>query len=77
MGCIVLGHGEDEQKVREWLVTAAQVPGLIGFAVGRTVFWSALVDWKANQSTREEAVNRIARRHLEFLHTFEEKAKAA
>ena len=77
VSCIVLGRGEDEQKVHEWLATASQVPGFIGFAVGRTDFWSALVDWKAKKSTREEAANRIARRYLEFVHTFDEKARAA
>uniref|UniRef100_UPI00397883F3 2-deoxy-5-keto-D-gluconate 6-phosphate aldolase domain-containing protein n=1 Tax=Pseudomonas aeruginosa TaxID=287 RepID=UPI00397883F3 len=39
VGCIVLGRGENDQKVREWLGTARKVPGFIGFAVGRTVFW--------------------------------------
>src|SRR2546428_3085246 len=34
---IVLGRGEDDKKVREWLTTAAGVKGFIGFAVGRTV----------------------------------------
>ncbi len=38
VGCIVLGRGEDENKVREWLRTAAGVKGFIGFAVGRTDF---------------------------------------
>src|SRR5262249_50753310 len=33
VGCIVLGRGEDDRKVREWLATAAPVPGFIGFAV--------------------------------------------
>ena len=36
VGCIILGRGENDQKVHEWLVTAASVPGFIGFAVGRT-----------------------------------------
>jgi len=31
VGCIVLGRGEDEKKVIEWLKTAATVPGFIGF----------------------------------------------
>ena len=30
VGCIVLGRGENEAKVREWLTTAAGVPGFIG-----------------------------------------------
>src|SRR5262249_41982959 len=35
VGCIILGRGEDDHKVHEWLKTAAGVPGFIGFAVGR------------------------------------------
>jgi 5-dehydro-2-deoxygluconokinase len=38
VSCIVLGRGEDENKVHEWLSVAPGVPGSIGFAVGRTVF---------------------------------------
>jgi len=37
VGCIILGRGEDDKKVREWLMKAAGVPGFIGFAVGRTI----------------------------------------
>ena len=52
VGCIILGRGEDDQKVKEWLYTASGVPGFIGFAVGRTSFWDALVDWRAKKITR-------------------------
>ena len=71
VGCIILGRGEDATKVRDWLTTAARVPGFIGFAVGRTVFWDALVAWRARKTTREEAVAEIARRYKEFVDTFE------
>jgi myo-inositol catabolism protein IolC len=47
VGCIILGRGEDDKKVYEWLTTAAKIPGFIGFAVGRTVFWDPLIDWRA------------------------------
>src|SRR5262249_61550760 len=47
VGCIILGRGEDETKVREWLTTAARVPGFIGFAVGPTDFWERLGGWRA------------------------------
>jgi myo-inositol catabolism protein IolC len=73
VGCIVLGRGENDQKVREWLGTARKVPGFIGFAVGRTVFWDPLVDWKAGKATREQAVTRIATRYREFVDLFEGK----
>ena len=71
VGCIVLGRGEDDKKVREWLGTAAPVPGFIGFAVGRTTFWDPLVDMRAKKITREAAVSEIARRYREWVDIFE------
>jgi myo-inositol catabolism protein IolC len=71
VGCIVLGRGEDDKKVREWLTTAAGVPGFIGFAVGRTVFWGALVDYRAKKITRDAAVARIAASYREWVDVFE------
>jgi len=71
VGCIILGRGEDDSKVREWLTTASGVPGFIGFAVGRTTFWGPLVDWRAQKITRNGAVAEIARRYREFVEIFE------
>ncbi len=71
VGCIILGRGEDDKKVREWLTTAARVPGFIGFAVGRTAFWQPLVDFMAKKITREAAVAEIAGRYREFVDIFE------
>jgi len=71
VGCIILGRGEDDKKVREWLMTAAGVPGFIGFAVGRTIFWEPLVNWRAGKMTRDAAVAEIARRYREFVDIFE------
>jgi 5-dehydro-2-deoxygluconokinase len=72
VGCIVLGRGEDDAKVREWLGVARTVPGFIGFAVGRTVFWNSLVAWRAGRTSREEAATQIAGRYREFVDLFEE-----
>jgi myo-inositol catabolism protein IolC len=71
VGCIVLGRGEDDRKVREWLKIAAQVPGFIGFAVGRTDFWDPLVAWRAKKATREQAVAEIGQRYRAFVDLFE------
>jgi myo-inositol catabolism protein IolC len=77
-GCIILGRGENDEKVLEWLTTAASVPGFIGFAVGRTDFWQPLVDWRANKISRETAVDQIASRYREFVDAFEgARAKAS
>src|SRR5499427_1590549 len=77
VGCIVLGRGEDDEKVRQWLATAATVPGFIGFAVGRTDFWEPLVDYRAKKIAREAAVTEIARRYREFENIFDVKSRAA
>ena len=71
VGCIVLGRGESEAHVRSWLAAAATVPGYIGFAVGRTTFWDALISWRDAQITREMAVAEIARRFREWMQVFQ------
>ena len=69
--CIVLGRGADLAQVEHWLTTAASVPGFIGFAVGRTSFWDALVDFEAQKATRHEAVDRIAGHFRHWVDIFE------
>ena len=76
VGCIILGRGEDEEKVAEWLATAARVNGFIGFAVGRTTFWDPLINLRAKRITREAAVTEIGRRFRHWADIFE-KARAA
>jgi 5-dehydro-2-deoxygluconokinase len=71
VGCIVLGRGENDAKVHDWLAVASSVPGFIGFAVGRTDFWGPLVDWRVKKISREAAVSEIARRYQEFTDIFE------
>jgi myo-inositol catabolism protein IolC len=71
VACIVLGRGENDRQVREWLATAASVPGYIGFAVGRTDFWDPLVAWRAGRQTREDTVAEIGRRYRIFAEIFE------
>jgi 5-dehydro-2-deoxygluconokinase len=75
VGCIILGRGEDDKKVRQWLQTAAAVPGFIGFAVGRTTFWDPLVDYRAKKTSRDEAVRRIAASYREWVDLFEKARK--
>jgi myo-inositol catabolism protein IolC len=71
VGCIVLGRGADEKKVVSLLETAASVPGVIGFAVGRTTFWDAVAAYEAHTITRQEASARVARRFREWAAIFE------
>jgi 5-dehydro-2-deoxygluconokinase len=76
VSCIILGRGEDDQKVRQWLTTAAAVPGFIGFAVGRTTFWDGLVNYRAGKISRDAAVQQIASNYREWVNLFE-KARPA
>ena len=71
VSCIILGEAENQQKVRKWLTTAAEVPGFIGFAVGRTIFWRAISRWLARETAPKAAVAEIAQRYREFVNIFE------
>lgn len=63
---IVLGRGENAEKVKLWLTTAAKVPGLIGFAVGRTIFWEPLKAVKDGKMSREQAADQVAKNYKGF-----------
>jgi myo-inositol catabolism protein IolC len=67
---IVLERGAERERVERWLKTAAQVPGFIGFAVGRTSFWQPLVDVEAQRISKEEAATQIAHNFEERIHLF-------
>ena len=77
VGVIVLGRGEDEKRVHDWLAIGAQTPGVIGFAVGRTVFWRPLVEFKDGSISRDEAVSRIAGTYQRLQRLFVDTRAAA
>lgn len=59
-GIITLGRGEDAEKVKEWLKVGAKVNGIIGFAVGRTVFWEPMKNLHEKKISREQASLQVA-----------------
>jgi myo-inositol catabolism protein IolC len=61
VGLIILGRGESVEKVRHWLTVASHVPGFVGFAVGRTIFWEPLKGFREGRWDRKEAQSQIAR----------------
>ena len=71
VGCIVLGRGAEEAKVRRWLTKAAGVDGFIGFAIGRTTFWDAVAGYRAQTLTRTAATAQIAGRLQDWVDIFE------
>lgn len=75
VGCIVLGRGEDEKKVLDWLRVAAPVPGFIGFAVGRSTFLEPILSLRKGTMTAEAASEEIARRYRKWVDVFEQARK--
>ena len=67
--CVVLGRGGNESKVERWLQTAAGVPGFVGFAVGRTMWWDPLEEWLAGESADEPAKT-IAAKYIRLVDTY-------
>lgn len=68
VGLVVLGRGADEKTVEHWLKVGSEVNGVVGFAVGRTIFWGPLVAYYKSLATREEVVTAIG---LEFQKLYE------
>jgi myo-inositol catabolism protein IolC len=64
--CVVLGRGGDEGKVEHWLRTGSAVPGWVGFAVGRTIWWDPLEEWLGGASA-EDAAEAIGANYLRLV----------
>ena len=75
VGVVVLGRGESEAKVRGWLTAAAKIPGVVGFAVGRTVFKQVLLNYQQGIIKRGAAVQAIAKNYKSFVDLFENTQK--
>jgi myo-inositol catabolism protein IolC len=68
--CVVLGRGADREAVERWLRTGAGVPGFVGFAIGRTIWFDALKAWLEGDLDREEAAGRIAESYLRMVEVY-------
>lgn len=70
VGIVVLGRGADASQVENWVATGAQVNGVIGFAVGRTVFWEPLMSFRDGKIERKKAIEEIANNYIHFYQVF-------
>jgi 5-dehydro-2-deoxygluconokinase len=64
---VVLGRGEDEEKVKFWLNEAANFNETVGFAIGRTIFMKPLLKLLNKEINREEAKNEVAKNYRTFI----------
>jgi myo-inositol catabolism protein IolC len=68
VGCIVLGRGQDAAAVGRWLRAGAGVTGIVGWAIGRTIWWDPLrAFFERGDADEEEAVTRIAAIYRHFV----------
>lgn len=70
VGTIVLGRGLDDKVVEEWLRVGGGIDGIIGFAVGRTIFWQPLIDYKNKKISRKQATQKISEKYHHFYQIF-------
>ena len=74
VACVVLGRGADEAAVDHWLEQGAGVPGYVGFAIGRTIWWDPLKAYVDGEVDRAEAARRIAENYLSHIRVYEDAA---
>lgn len=60
VSCVVLGRGANSEKVDHWLRQGAGVPGYVGFAIGRTIWWDAIKGYLDGSIPRLGAARQIS-----------------
>lgn len=68
--CIVLGRHASKQDLDRWLEVAAPLPGYVGFAIGRSIWWDPLTDHLAGTIGADVAQQRIADNYLYFANDY-------
>jgi myo-inositol catabolism protein IolC len=70
VACVVLGRGADDAAVDHWLEQGAGVPGYVGFAIGRTIWWDALKSFVDGNTDRKSAAAAIAANYRRFIDVY-------
>ncbi len=71
VGIVILGSGKSETIVESWVSAGSRVPGVVGFAVGRTIFAEPVRAYHVGEISRGEAVERIAHSYFRFSNLFD------
>jgi myo-inositol catabolism protein IolC len=69
--CVVLGRGADDDAVDRWLRSGSGVPGYVGFAIGRSIWWDPLKAYVDGAAPRSEAAERIGANYRRFVQVYE------
>lgn len=67
---VVLGRSESDKRVEKWLKLGAKVEGVIGFAVGRTIFWEVLEKFYKGEVGKAEVIEEISQNYFNFYKIF-------
>lgn len=73
VGIVILGRAENQEKVDRWIKVGRKIKGIIGFAVGRTVFWEPLTQYKNGNINKDTAIENISNNFLHFHNIFTNK----
>ena len=68
--CIVLGRHASKEDLDHWLDVAAPLPGYVGFAIGRSIWWDPLAGHFAGTISADLARHQIAENYLYFVHQY-------
>ena len=71
VACVVLGRGADDAAVDHWLRQGRGVPGYIGFAIGRTIWWDPLKAFVDGTLGREETAKQVAANYRRFIDVYQ------
>ncbi len=77
VGIVVLGRGAEQGVVKKWISSGAKVNGIIGFAVGRTVFWDPLILYRDGKASRKQTAGEISKNFQYFYDLFMNERKTA
>lgn len=68
--CVVLGRGADDAAVDHWLKMGSGVPGYVGFAIGRSIWWDPLKAFVDGGKQRADVAAEIAANYRRFVKVY-------
>jgi myo-inositol catabolism protein IolC len=68
--CIILGRHASKEDLDHWLEVAAPLPGYVGFAIGRSIWWDPLAGHFAGTIGTDVARHQIAENYLYFARKY-------
>ncbi len=71
VACVVLGRAAPDEQVDHWLRMGRGVPGYIGFAIGRSIWWDPLKAYVDGKAKRDDAAKQISANYRRFIEVYE------